>query len=51
MLLLSLILVPLTGILLVSFILTYNISSDNTKILKTTALSVTIVNLVISLII
>jgi NADH-ubiquinone oxidoreductase chain 4 len=46
----SLILVPFLGIFLVSAVLTYNIKTDKTKLLKVTALAVTIVDLIISLI-
>jgi NADH-ubiquinone oxidoreductase chain 4 len=46
----SLILVPFLGIFLVSAVLTYNIKTDKTKLLKITALAVTIVDLIISLI-
>jgi hypothetical protein len=52
--LLTLILVPLLGIFLVSSFLTYDVQSkttQNTKILKITALAVTIVDLIVSLII
>jgi NADH:ubiquinone oxidoreductase subunit 4 (subunit M) len=45
----SLILVPFLGIFLVSAVLTYNIKTDKTKLLKITALAVTIVDLIISL--
>ena len=51
MLLLSLILVPFLGIFLVSSLITYKVPSGNTNILKITALSITIVDLFISLII
>ena len=50
MLLTSLIIVPFLGIFLVSAGLTYNITIDKTILLKITALAVTIVNLIISLI-
>lgn len=50
MLLLALILVPLLGILIVACIVTYD-TSDNFKLLKITALSVTIVDLIISLLV
>jgi NADH-ubiquinone oxidoreductase chain 4 len=46
----SLIIVPFLGIFLVSAVLTYNIKTDKTKLLKITALAVTIVDLIISLI-
>src|SRR6266852_2171505 len=49
MLLTTLILVPFIGIFLVSAVLTYNVTTDKTKLLKITALAVTIVDLIISL--
>jgi NADH-ubiquinone oxidoreductase chain 4 len=51
MFLLLLILIPLIGIFILSVALTYNITAHNTKLLKITALAVTIVDLIISLII
>lgn len=51
MLLSSLILTPLIGIFLVSSVLTYEIKKDKTKILKILALTVTIIDLIISLVI
>jgi NADH-ubiquinone oxidoreductase chain 4 len=50
MFLLFLILIPLIGIFILSVALTYNIIVHNTKLLKITALAVTIVDLIISLI-
>jgi NADH-ubiquinone oxidoreductase chain 4 len=51
MLLSLLILTPLIGIFLVSSVLTYEIKKDKTKLLKILALTVTIIDLIISLII
>jgi len=51
MLLTTLIFVPLVGIFIVSALSTYNITSNKDKILKISALSVTIIDLIISLII
>jgi NADH-ubiquinone oxidoreductase chain 4 len=51
MFLLLLILIPLIGIFILSAALTYNITARNTKLLKITALAITIVDLIISLII
>jgi NADH-ubiquinone oxidoreductase chain 4 len=51
MLLLILVLLPLFGIFILSAALTYNISAENTKLLKVTALVITIVDLIISLMI
>src|SRR5437763_1607180 len=51
MFLLLLVLIPLIGIFIISAALTYNITARNTKLLKITALAVTIVDLIISLII
>lgn len=51
MFLLFLVLIPLIGIFILSIALTYNISSNSIKILKITALGVTIVDLILSLII
>ena len=51
MLLFLLVLIPLIGIFLLCATLTYNNSVRNTKVLKITALGVTIVDLIVSLII
>jgi NADH:ubiquinone oxidoreductase subunit 4 (subunit M) len=51
MFLLLLVLIPLIGIFILSAALTYNITARNTKLLKITALAVTIADLIISLII
>jgi len=51
MLLLLLILIPLIGIFILLVALTYNITVKNTKFLKMIALSVTIIDLIISLLI
>jgi len=51
MFLLSLVLVPLIGIFILCAALTYDITVQNTKLLKITALAVTLVDLIISLII
>src|SRR5271168_1679400 len=51
MFLLLLVLIPLIGIFILSAALTYNVTVRNTKLLKITALAVTIVDLIISLII
>jgi NADH-ubiquinone oxidoreductase chain 4 len=51
MLLTALIFVPLVGIFIVSALSTYNIASNKDKILKISALFITIIDLVISLII
>jgi NADH:ubiquinone oxidoreductase subunit 4 (subunit M) len=51
MFLLSLVLVPLFGIFILSAALTYNITPQSIKRLKTTALGITIVDLIISLVI
>jgi NADH-ubiquinone oxidoreductase chain 4 len=51
MLLTALISVPLVGIFIVSALSTYNIASNKDKILKISALFITIIDLVISLII
>ena len=51
MFLLILVLVPLIGIFILSAALTYNITPENTRLLKVTALTITIVDLIISLII
>ena len=51
MFLLLLILMPLIGIFILSAALTYNITAYNTKLLKITALAITIIDLIISLII
>ena len=51
MFLLLLVLIPLIGIFILLAALTYNITGRNTKLLKITALTVTIVDLIISLII
>src|SRR5258708_3135993 len=51
MLLSLLILTPLIGIFLVSSVLTYEIKKDKTKLLKILALTVTIIDLIISLMI
>ena len=51
MLLLTLVILPLIGIFILSAALTYNISRENIKLLKVTALSITIVDLIISLVI
>src|SRR5947209_18124043 len=49
--LLLLVLIPFIGIFLLSAALTYNVTPRNTKLLKITALNITIVDLIISLII
>ena len=51
MFLLLLVLIPLIGIFILSAALTYNITARNTKLLKITALAITIVDVIISLII
>ena len=51
MFLLFLLLIPLIGIFILSIALTYNISPNSIKLLKATALGVTIVDLILSLII
>jgi NADH-ubiquinone oxidoreductase chain 4 len=53
MFLLLLVLIPLIGIFILSAALTYNITARNTttKLLKITALAITIIDLIISLII
>src|SRR5437763_526711 len=51
MFLLLLVLIPLIGIFILSAAFTYKITARNTKLLKITALAVTIVDLIISLII
>jgi NADH-ubiquinone oxidoreductase chain 4 len=51
MFLLLLVLIPLIGIFILSAALTYNITARNTKLLKITALTITIVDLIISLVI
>src|ERR1700735_2594243 len=47
MFLLLLVLIPLIGIFILSAALTYNITARNTKLLKITALAITIVDLII----
>src|SRR5437588_734191 len=49
MFLLFLVLIPLIGIFILSAALTYNITARNTKLLKITALSITIVDLILLL--
>jgi NADH:ubiquinone oxidoreductase subunit 4 (subunit M) len=49
--LLTLILIPLIGIFILSAIISYDITSGNVKILKSTALAITILDLIVSLII
>jgi NADH:ubiquinone oxidoreductase subunit 4 (subunit M) len=49
--LLTLILIPLIGIFILSAIISYDITSNNIKILKLTALAITILDLIVSLII
>jgi NADH-ubiquinone oxidoreductase chain 4 len=51
MFLLLLVLIPLIGIFILCAALTYDITVQNTKLLKITALAVTIVDLIISLIV
>ena len=51
MFLLNLILIPLIGIFILSAALSYNVTPNSIKILKATALGITIVDLIISLII
>ena len=51
MFLLSLIITPIIGIFILSGALTYNVSINNTKLLKVTALVTTIVNLILSLVV
>ena len=51
MFLLILVLTPLIGIFIISAVLTYNITPHSVKLLKATALGITIVDLIISLII
>jgi NADH-ubiquinone oxidoreductase chain 4 len=51
MFLLLLVLVPLIGIFILLGALTYNVTAQNTKLLKITALAATIIDLIISLII
>jgi NADH-ubiquinone oxidoreductase chain 4 len=51
MLLLILLIIPLIGVLILCASLTYNLTFNNAKILKITALAATIVNLIVSLII
>ncbi len=51
MLLLILVLLPLIGIFILSAALAYNVTQHNTKLLKVIALSVTIIDLIISLVI
>jgi len=51
MLLLTLVILPLLGIFILSAALTYNISRENTKLLKVTALAITVIDLIISLMI
>src|SRR5947209_7348676 len=50
MFLLLLVLIPLIGIFILSAALTYNITARNTKLLKTIALAVTIIDLIVSLV-
>jgi NADH:ubiquinone oxidoreductase subunit 4 (subunit M) len=49
--LLTLLLIPLIGIFILSAIISYDITSNNIKILKLTALAITILDLIVSLII
>lgn len=51
MILLILVLIPLIGIFVISAGLTYNITPYNTKLLKVTALAITILDLILSLMI
>ena len=51
MFLITLILLPLIGIFIISIALTYNITANTIKLLKTTALAITILDLIISLIV
>jgi NADH:ubiquinone oxidoreductase subunit 4 (subunit M) len=44
-----LILVPMTGVLTISFLLSYNISKINSKLIKIIGLTTSLINLVISL--